>query len=144
MSKSDTLETGFLALLLNATPLSQIADNASSSAATDLWMSLHTDDPGDDGTQGSNEASYSGYTRIATTRSTAGWTVSAGAANPVSAVTFPQAASTSTSTITHAAIGLTSVSTAGAIFYKGALDAPIHIGQNVTPSLSTGTQIAED
>lgn len=141
--KGDQFETDILALLLTATAISQVADNASSSALTATWVSLHTADPGETGTQGTNESAYGGYTRIAVTRSTAGWVVASGAASPVSAITFPEANSTSTSTLTHFAVGLASASTGGKIFYSGAISPNISIGSGVQPRLTTASSITE-
>lgn len=142
--KSDTYENAVLELLLNATPISQIADNASSSAATDLWVALHTADPTDSGAQGTDEATYTGYARVTTTRSTAGWVVSSGSASPVSAITFGAATSTSTSTITHMSLGLTSDTTDGTVYYVGTVSPNINIGSGVTPRLTTGSSVTED
>ena len=141
--KSDAYENAILELLLNATPISQVADNASSSAATDLWVALHTADPTDAGTQGSNEATYTGYARVTTTRSTAGWTVSSGIASPVSTIMFGGATSTSTSTITHFSLGLTSDTTDGTMYYSGTVTPNINIGSGVTPFLTTDSTISE-
>lgn len=144
---SDSFEDAILKLILNATAIANIADNTATAPATAIWVALHTADPTDTGTQGSNEANYTGYTRIATGRTTAAWSVgvtTAGAAHPVSAITFPQATSTSTSTITHASIGLTSSTTSGTIIASGALSPSINIGQNVTPNLTTGTSFTLD
>jgi hypothetical protein len=146
MSKSNTYETALLALLLNGTGISNIADNTATSPTTALWAALHTSDPADTGTQGTNEVSYTGYARVLTQRSTGsgGWSVSAGAASPVSAITFPQATSTSTGTITHFSLGLSSASTSGVIYYSGAISPSINYGSLVTPALTTASQITED
>lgn len=144
MSFSDTWETQILQLILNGTAIANYADNAASSPSTQVWISLHTADPGDTGTMGTNEASYTGYTRIAVARTTGGWTVASGSASPVAAITFPQATSTSTSTVTYAAIGLTSATTAGVIIASGAVSPSINISQNVTPSLTTGSSFTLD
>lgn len=141
---SDTWENNILQLILNATAISQYADNAASSASTEVWVALHTADPGDTGTLGTNEASYTGYTRIAVARTTGGWVISSGSASPVAAVTFPQATSTSTSTITHASIGVTSATTDGTIIASGTVSPNINISQNVTPSLTTGSSFTLD
>lgn len=139
---SDTWEDNILKLILNGTAISNYADNAASSPSTEVWVALHTADPGDTGTAGTNEATYTGYARTSVARTTSGWSVgvsTSGAANPVSAITFPQATSTSTSTITHASICVTSATTAGVIIASGAISPNINISQNVTPSLTTGT-----
>lgn len=144
--KSDTFESQLLGLIFAAKPISQLADNAASSAFTGLWFGLHTADPTDTGTQGTNETAYTGYTRIAVTRSTNGFVVSSNSGNvsPVSAITFPQATSTSTGTLTHFSVGLTSASTAGEILYAGTISPNINFGQNVTPSLTTSSSFTED
>jgi len=142
--KSNTFETDLLSLLLTGTAIANVADNAASSPTTSIWVSLHTADPGEAGTQGTSEATYGGYTRIATARTTAGWSVASGAASPVSAITFPEANSTSTSTLTHFAVGLTSASTGGKIFYSGTISPNISIGSGVQPRLTTSSSITED
>jgi hypothetical protein len=146
MSKSNSYEIDLLNLLLCAKAVTQIADNAASSAITAIWASLHTADPGDGGTQGTSEVAYTGYTRIAVTRSTAGFAVSTseGTASPVAAIQFPQATSTSTGTITHAAFGFSSGSTSGKIFYSGALTSPLNFGSGTIPRLTTGSSVTED
>lgn len=141
---SNTFETSILQLLLNATAIANIADNAVSAPATNIWVALHTADPADTGTMGTNEVSYTGYTRIGVARTTGGWVVSSGSASPVAAITFPQATSTSTGTITHASLGMTSATTAGAIIASGTVSPNINYGQNVTPSLTTGSSFTLD
>lgn len=145
MSKSNTYENDLLSLLLQAVTITNVATNVSSSSPiVDIWASLHTADPTDSGTQGSGEANYSGYTRIAVTRSTAGFVVSSGSASPVAAIAFPEAASTTTMTLTHCAFGQASATTGGKIFYSGTISPNIAIGAGVTPRLTTGSSITED
>jgi hypothetical protein len=141
---SDTLETGVLQLILNGTAITNLAANTTSSPSTAIWVSLHTADPGDTGTQGTNESAYTGYTRIAVARTTGGWVVASGSASPVSAITFPQATSTSTSTVTHMGLGLSSATTGGTLIASGTLSPNINIGQNVTPQITTGTSFTLD
>jgi hypothetical protein len=145
MSKGDTFENDLLKLIFNGTAITNLAQNGVS-PVTDLWVSLHTADPGETGTQGTSESAYSGYTRIATTRSTGatGWSVTNNSVSPVAVIAFPTAASTSTSTITHFAVGMTSASTGGKNLYKGTVTPNINIGQNVVPRLTTGSSITED
>lgn len=144
MSKSDLYENDLLSLLLTATAISNVASSTgTASPITDIWASMHTADPTDSGTQGSGEAAYGGYTRIAVTRSTAGFVVSSGSASPVAAITFPEANSTSTSTLTHFALGQTSASTSGKIFYSGEISPNINVGLAVQPRLTTASSITE-
>jgi hypothetical protein len=144
MSKGNTFETDLLQLIFNATAIANIADNAASAPLTNLWVSLHTADPGETGTQGTSETSYTGYTRISVARTTAGWAVTGNSVSPVSAISFPTATSTSTGTLTHFGCGVSSASTGGKILYKGTVTPNINFGQNVVPRLTTGSSITED
>lgn len=143
MSKTDVYENAILALLFNATAIANVAQNGTS-PITSLWASLHTADPGETGTQGTNETSYSGYTRISVARTTAGWVVTGNSVSPVSAIAFPAAASTSTGTLTNFGVGASSASTGGALYYKGTITPNINFGLGVTPRLTTGSSITED
>jgi hypothetical protein len=49
----------------------------SMSGLTELWLSLHTWDPGENGFQSPFEVSYTGYARVAVSRTAAGWTCNA-------------------------------------------------------------------
>lgn len=93
---------------------------------------------------GSGEATYTGYTRIAVTRSTAGFVVSSGSASPVAAITFPESAGGTTQTLTHFALGQTSATTGGKIFYSGAISPNIGVVAGVQPRLTTASSITED
>jgi len=142
--KSDTFENDILKLIFNATAISNIADNAGSGALTSLWVALHTSDPGDSGTQGNSEGGYAQYARVAVARTTTGWVVTNNSVSPVAAISFPQETATTTGTFTYASVGVTSGSTASKILYSGALSPTINFGQNVTPSITTGSSITED
>jgi len=89
---------------------STIAQNAAA-PATNLYVSLHTADPGAGGSQNTSEATYTSYARVAVARTTGGWTTSS--LTPGSqvvnagAITFPQCTGGS-NTITHWGIGLSS------------------------------------
>ena len=141
---SNTWENHILSLILEATAIANFADNASVSPATAVWISLHSADPGDAGTQGTNEISYTGYARTQVNRNSTSWAVSGGTANPTANITFPQATSTTTGTITHASIGKTSASTGGDIIASGTVSPNINFGQNVTPRLTTSSTFSLD
>lgn len=142
MSKGNTFENDWLLLIFNATAIANIADNAAASPLTNLYVSLHTGDPGEAGDQTTNECAYTSYARVAVARTSGGWTVTANSVSPVAAITFP-AATGGTETATHMAVG-TAVSGTGKILYKGAITPNISISSGVTPSLGTGTAITED
>ena len=72
MSKGDTFENDFVKLIFQASAIANIADNAATSPLTNLYLSLHTADPGEAGSQTTSEATYTSYARVAVAR-TSGW-----------------------------------------------------------------------
>jgi hypothetical protein len=143
MSKGDTFENDLLKLIFNATAIANIADNAASSPLTNLYVSLHTADPGEAGNQTTNEISYTGYARVAVARSGSGWTVSGSSVSPAADITFGQMTAGTGGTATHAAIGTASSGT-GKILYSGALSPTIAVSNGVTPQITSGSAITED
>ena len=142
MSKSNLLENSFLLLFFNATTFDNIAENDTTSPATNLYVSLHTSDPGEAGDQTTNECAYTSYARVAVARSGAGWTVTANSVSPAANIDFP-AATGGTETATHFAIGELSTG-AGDLYYIGTIAPNISIVSGVTPRLTTATAITED
>lgn len=139
MSKSNSLESSILALIFNATAIANIADNAGSSPATNLYVSLHTADPGEAGAQNTNEATYTDYARVAVARNSGGWTVSGNSVENAAAIVFPEA-SGGTNTITHVGIGLGS-SGAGTLLYSGALTASLAVSTGIEPQFAAGDMV---
>ena len=142
MSKGNTFENDFLKLILNATGIPNIADNAASSPLTQLWLSLHTADPGEAGDQTTNECSYGSYARIGVNRGSGGFTVTNNVASLAANVDFP-AASSGSQTATHFAVGTASSGT-GNVLWSGPIKPVIAIASGVTPRLTTGTTIVEE
>lgn len=139
MSASDQLENGLGLLIFNNTALALIGDAAGlqpSAAAGSLYVSLHTGDPGEAGTQLTNECAYTSYARVAVARSGAGWTVAAANISNAAAVTFPKATGGS-ETATHFGIG-TASSGAGKLLLSGALTSSLAISVNIQPSFAIG------
>lgn len=142
MSKSNALETDFLGLILNGTAIANLADNASTGPLTQLWLAMHTADPGEAGAQNTNEATYTGYARVAVPRDNTGWTVSGDTANLTSNRIFPEATAGS-ETLTHFSVG-TDQTGVGKILFKGTASPNVAIAVGVAPVLNTSTQITED
>lgn len=146
MSKSNSMENSMLLLFFNNTNFAAIGDATGLRGATlvgNLYVSLHTADPGEAGSQATSESAYTGYARVAVPRSVAGWAVLLNAVSNAAAVTFP-ACTGGTSTVTHFGIG-TDASGAGTLLYKGALTASLAISNGITPSAPTGElDITED
>jgi hypothetical protein len=143
MSKGNTFENDLMLLLFNATAIANIADNAASSPLTNLYVSLHTADPGEAGNQTTNEATYTSYARVAVARSGSGWTVTNNQAVNAALVQFPQCTGGS-NTITHVAVG-TAASSTGKLLYKGALSASLAVSTGIQPQFAGGAlTVSED
>lgn len=137
MSKGNTLETDVLKYVLQGVAPSWAALGT-------LYVSLHTADPGEAGTQSTNETSYTGYARVAVNRSTGGWNVSGNIADNIAAILFPGNSGVSTPTVTHFGIG-TASSGAGILLYSGALTAGLVVAALVEPNFAVGAlDITED
>ena len=120
MSKINSFESQSLALFFNNVPIRNIGDATGitgSAASGSFWVSLHTADPGENGTQSTSEATYTSYARVAVSRSAAGWTVSGSDVWNSSSVTFP-APTAGSSTIIYWGIGTGSAGT-GQLLYRG-------------------------
>ena len=142
MSKGDTFESDILKLIFNATPIANLADNTAASPLTNLYVSLHTADPGETGTEATNETAYTNYARVAVARTTGGWTVSGTAPTQVAnaaQVSFP-ACGTTGATVTHFAVGVAASGTTK-ILYSGALSASLAVANGITPSFAAGALV---
>lgn len=139
MSLTNAAETALLTLLFNNTDWANIGDAAglqNSATAGSFYVSLHTADPTETGTQTSSEATYTGYARVAVARSGAGWTVSGNNVSNAAAVTFG-ACTAGSSSVTHFGIGTDSTG-AGNLILKGALTATLAVSAGITPSFAIG------
>ncbi|MFO0202733.1 MAG: hypothetical protein ACK528_06340 [Alphaproteobacteria bacterium] len=137
MPKGTTTCNNVLKLIFNATNWANVADNAASSPLTNLFLSLHTADPGVGGSQTTNETSYTNYARVSVARTTGGWTAATTAQTEnVALLQFPQCGATG-ATVTHVAIG-TLTSGAGVILYSGALNSSLSVANLIQPQFSAG------
>lgn len=148
MSKSDQFESDLLKLVFQNIGAALIGDAAGllpSAGAGNLYVSLHTADPGETGTQATNETAFTNYARVPVVRSSGGWTVSgtapAQAANAAT-VSFPQCGSTG-ATVTHFGVG-TSLSGAGKLLYSAALTTPLAVSNLVTPQFAAGALVVTE
>ena len=134
MSIGNTFENDLMKLIFNATAIANIADNAATSPLTNLYVSLHTADPGEAGDQTTSETSYTGYARVAVARTSGGWTVTNNQAVNAGTITFG-ACTSGTPTITYAAVGTASSGT-GKLLFSGALTASLAVSPGITPSFA--------
>lgn len=122
MSFGNTFENELLLHIFNNSDIANVGDATGlrgSSTAGNLYVSLHTADPGEGGNQTTSEAAYTNYARVAVARSGAGWTVSSNQVSNAAAVTFPTCGITG-ETLTHFAIGTASSGT-GKVLASGPL-----------------------
>jgi hypothetical protein len=142
--KTTVFANDFLKLIFNKTPIANIADDAASSPLQNLFLSLHTQDPGRGGTQLTNELQYNGGgQRVSVVRSNAGWTVTTDAVSPAAVVNFPEKTSGDGGTANWVGVG-TSQSGAGKLLWSGQLTPPIVVTANGTvPSIKTSSTITE-
>ncbi len=139
MSKGNTFENELLLLIFNNTAIALIGDASGlqpSATAGSLYVSLHTGDPGEAGTQTTSECAYTSYARVAVARTAGGWTVTGNAVTNAALIQFPQCTGSS-ETATHFGIG-TASSGAGKILYRGALSASLLISSGIQPQFGAG------
>lgn len=135
---NSTFANSLLLLLFNGTAIANVADNAASSPITNIYVSLHTADPGN-GSQTTSEAAYTSYARVAVVRTSGGWTVSTNTVVPAATISFP-AATGGSETETYAGIGK-SISGAGVLWFSGAISPTIAVSNGVTPQLTTASTL---
>lgn len=136
MPKSTSTCNSILALMYNATPWANVADNAASSPLTDVEVSLHTAalTAGND-SQTESETAYTNYARVPKARTTAGWTApSGGATENEGQIQFAQCGVTG-STLTYVATG-TAHSGAGHVWHYGSLNSPLAVSSGITPQFA--------
>lgn len=141
MSKGDTFENDLLKLIFNATTVADLAENDTTTPATTLTVALHTADPGETGTQATNETAYTGYVRVAVARTTGGWTVTGNSVSPAANIDFAECTASPGTALTHFSVG-TGVS--NKLLYSGTITPNITMAVGVIPRLKTTSTITED
>ncbi|PTR04945.1 hypothetical protein C8R30_101142 [Nitrosomonas nitrosa] len=140
MSKSSYFESKLLGLVFHGNAIPLIAENHNTPTGN-LYLSLHTASTGEGGNQTANEATYTGYARVAVTRDPTGWNISGNVASPAVAIEFAECQAGG-DTITHAAIG-DLPSGAGNVLFHGALSPNLTITTGVIPRIKTTSTITE-
>lgn len=145
MSKGNTYENELLQLIFHNVPMTLVGDASGilgSAVAGQLFFALHSSDPGEAGTQATNEVSYTGYGRVGVNRNSGGFTITGNSVSPANNVDFGQCTAGS-ATATHFSVGVSS-SGSTKLLYKAALNASISIAANTIPRVGAGTTITED
>lgn len=139
MSASNSLENSLLQHILQNANIANIGDATGlrgSTTAGNLYISLHTADPGEAGDQTTNEAGYTSYARVAVARNGSEWSVIGNVGDNINTITFPTATGGS-STITHFGIG-TSISGAGVLLLSGTVTPVLAVTNGITPLFVAG------
>lgn len=146
MSKSNTFENDILKLIFNNVDIADIGDAGglqNSAAAGNLYIALHTSDPGEAGNAATNESAYTSYARVAVARDAGGWTVSGNSATNAALIQFPECTGGS-ETITHVSITTASSGTSK-ILYSGALSASRSVSSGIQPQFAANAlTVTED
>lgn len=131
MSKGNQTENDYMQFIFNGVAMPAYGAN--------LYVHLHTADPGEAGTGSTNEADYTGYAAVSVSRDAGGFTVTNNQAVNVAEVTFPQCTG-GTNTLTHASV----TNAGGQILYSGALSAQLSVSNLITPRFPAGTLIFQE
>lgn len=135
MSKSNQTENDVLAAFLKGVSPGWMAN-------PNVYVALHTADPGEAGNQSTSEATYTNYARQTMIRAS-GWTDGGSTFTNAALIQFPQCGVTG-NTITHVSIGELSTGT-GQIFYSGALNSPLTVANLIQPQFAAGAlSVTED
>ncbi len=108
---------------------------------TNLYLSLHTADPGIAGTQNTSEISYTGYARLPIVRNTTGqWTVSVKVGSNAIAALFGAMTAGAGGTVTHMGVGEL-LTGAGALVTSGAVTPNIVVTTGVAANFPIGAVV---
>jgi len=140
MTMTNEFETDLLNHIFNNATHTDIGDAAgllASAEAGDIYVSLHTGDPGEAGDQTTSECDYTDYARVAVDRDGAAWTVAAANCSNAAAVTFPACSAGDADVVTHFGLG-SATSGAGHLYMSGALSASLSVSVGITPQFAIG------
>lgn len=139
MSMTNAAEANLLNLLFLNVDWANIGDAAglqNSATAGNFYVSLHSADPGESGTQSTSEVAYTSYARVAVARAGGGWTLTSQTISNTALVQFPQCTG-STATASYFGIG-TDASGAGNLLMSGALTSSLSISNGIQPQFAAG------
>lgn len=146
-SMGNTFETDVLQLIFNTTTIANIAINATASPLTAVSVGLHTSDPGEAGSETTNEIAYASYARVSTARDNSGasrWVVTTYQAKPNQNIDFPVGTAGTSPTATHFHIGTDTSTGAGKILFSGTVTPNIVCGEGIQPRLTTDSAVSLD
>jgi len=145
MTISNTYEAAILAHIYQNVAITGLGDAAGvlpSAVAGTIKVALHSSDPGDTGSQTTNEVAYTSYARATVARASGagGFTLSGTSPTQIantSVLSWPMCTG-GTDTATHFSFG----DDDGDIIHSGALNAPLLIANLITPTAAAGALVA--
>ena len=146
MTKTNSFENEWLLHIFNNAAIADIGNGAGLPAgvAGNLYVSLHTGDPGEGGTQATNETGYTGYNRIPVVRSAAGWEVTASSCSPAADIDFDECTGAAGGDLSYFGVGKEAGTGGTDLLYSGTLTPNITMAIGVIPRIKTTTTITED
>lgn len=141
-AKTTSYANDLLKLIFNGTAFADIAENDTSSPLTNLYLSLHTADPGAAGNQSSSEATYTGYARVAVARTTGGFVITTNQAKLNAQANFGEMTAGFNQTLRFWGVG-TDASGTGRLLYRGPVTPNIPVSVGTEPALKANTVITE-
>ena len=148
MSKTNAFETGLLEVIfqnvVSNAAIAALGDGLRASiTAGSLYVSLHSSDPGESGSQTSSEVAYDDYARVTLARGVGAWAVSGNTADNVAEVAFPPATGGS-DTARYFGVGTAATGT-GNLLYSGTVTPNLAISNGITPRFAAGDlNVTED
>jgi hypothetical protein len=149
MTKSIAFENSLLSLIFEnddtVEPLANLGDgNGIGASAGDgnIYVSLHTADPGDSGDASTSETAYTPYARVAVSRAT-GWTVTGSSCSPTADIDFAECTASPGGPLTHFALS-SGQGTSDVLLYSGDLTPDITMATGVIPRIKTTSTVVED
>jgi hypothetical protein len=147
MAKSTSVCNSILALIYNATAWADIAENDGSGPISNVYVRLHTGDPGVGGLQTTNEVAYDGYNSLQVVRSTSGWEIPVNGETSNAALAQFVACGELTTipvSISHVSIGKAAYPSAGLVFHAGALAVPRNVSAGIQPQFAENALVIRE
>lgn len=126
--------------ILHGTDVPGISMNTTVSPLTKYSLALHTEDPGPNGTQETNEVVYTGYERREVDRSAVLWNVVDNIARPTSRIEFLEMTAGAEQLAKWITIGVAKVG-GGMYLLRGKLSPDIQCRLGVIPAIKADTEI---
>jgi len=130
-----------LKLILQGVPIANLVDNAAAAPLDQLVITLHSADPGPDGTQQTSEIVYTGMARVQVPRLPANWTIAGNVARPAARLEFPEMTGGTETLALWMSIG-TALVGPGKILLRGRLSPDIQCRLGVIPAIKSDSTIS--